>query len=88
MNRQGASGALGAYAITKLSSSSKSLARTAWRMLLGRWIGAMYAMVQLCGLGGEQAGEEKKGWVMRPWKWFNLVTLETPWQSEECSQGL
>lgn len=56
VGRQGALGALGAYAITKLSSSSKSLARTAWRMLLGRWMGAMYAMVQLGGIGGEQAG--------------------------------
>lgn len=36
-----------AYAITKLSSSSKILARRAWRMLLGRWMGAMYAIVQL-----------------------------------------
>lgn len=57
-------------------------------MLLGRWIGAMYAMVQLCGLDGEQAGGGEKGWVMRPWKCFNLVTLETPWPSEGCSQGL
>lgn len=88
MDRQGALGALDAYAITKLSSSSKSLARTAWRMLLGLWIGAMYAMVQLCGIDRKQAGEDKKGWVRRPWKCFNLVTLETPWPSEECSQRL
>lgn len=57
----GSQGAQGAYAITKLSSSSKSLARTACRMLLGRWMGAMYAMIQLCGgIGREQAGLGKE----------------------------
>jgi hypothetical protein len=46
-----------AYAITQLSSPSKSLARTAWRVLLGRWMGATYAMIQLCvSLGRGQAG--------------------------------
>lgn len=29
-------------------------------MLLGRWMGAMYAMVQLCGLGRNYAEGEKK----------------------------
>lgn len=62
MGREGARWGelLGAYAITKLSSSSKSLARTAWRTLLGRWMGAMYAMVQLCGLGNKYSEGGKK----------------------------
>lgn len=29
-------------------------------MLLGRWMGATYAMIQLCGLGKKYCGEGKK----------------------------